>query len=113
MPFYNVGLDEATAMHLDRYITEKVISVISKEIDKKEWSDEAILLLKSYQNELTLGIKDLGILYNRHTEQLAKIYKIIDGDIEKARTRLELSIDPVKLLEERVAHLEQRIQRKD
>ena len=109
--FYQVGLDETTALHLDRYITEKVLSVISLEIDKEKWSDESILLLKTYQNELRAGIKDLGILHNRHTEQLAKIYEIVTGDIETAKIRLELSNNPVQLLEERVAHLEKRLEK--
>jgi hypothetical protein len=110
MPIYNLGLSETTARHLDRYVTEKILEVISKSIDKKEWADDPILLLATYQNELRAGIKDLGILHNRHTEQLAEIYNIIDQDFERAKTRLEANGNPVKLLEDRIFQLEKQIQ---
>jgi hypothetical protein len=111
MPFYKVGLDEATAMQLDRYIKEKVISIVSQEINKDEWDKDSILLLKSYQNELRQGIKDLWIQFDRHTEQLTATYKIVTGDNQTAKTSLELSTCPLKLLEERITQLEKRIQR--
>lgn len=110
MPIYNLGLNETTSKHLDRYVTEKVLEVLSKAIDKKEWADDPILLLSTYQNELRAGIKDLGILHNRHTDQLAEIYKIVDEDFERAKTRLEVNNNPVKLLEDRVFQLEKQIQ---
>jgi len=104
--FSSMNLDEATAMKLDRYVGEKVISVVSKEIDKEKWSDESILLLKSYQNEIRQSIKDLWIKFDRHNELILEIKNKINPQV---LTSLELSNDPVKILEDRVRQLEKTI----
>ena len=106
MPISKLELSEATTMLLDRYIREKVILVVSQQIDKSEWSDEPILILKSYQNQMRQDIKDLWIQFDRHTERLTEIEKKITL---KGLTSLELSADPITILEERVKRLESRM----
>ena len=88
MPMRSLGLSDESSMQLDRYVKEKVIAVVSKEINKDEWGDDPILLLKSYQNQMRADIKDLWIQWDRHTEEINKIKKTkgvkifaISGDI--------------------------------
>ena len=106
MPISSLELSESTTMLLDRYIREKVILVVSQQIDKSEWSDEPILILKSYQNQMRQDIKDLWIQFDRHTEQLVEIKKKISPQV---LTSLELSADPMTILEERIKRLESRM----
>ena len=110
MPISKLELSEATTMLLDRYIREKVILVVSQQIDKSEWSDEPILILKSYQNQMRQDIKDLWIQFDRHAERLTDIEKKITL---KGLTSLELSADPMKILEVRIKRLEARMPNDD
>jgi len=110
MPISKLELSEATTMLLDRYIREKVILVVSQQIDKSDWSDEPILILKSYQNQMRQDIKDLWIQFDRHTERLTEIEKKITL---KGLTSLELSADPMTILEERIKRLEARMPNDD
>ena len=96
MPMRSLGLSDESSMQLDRYVKEKVIAVVSKEINKDEWGDDPILLLKSYQNQMRADIKDLWIQWDRHTEEIKKIKKRITSEV---LTSLELSDDPITLLE--------------
>jgi len=110
MPISKLELSEATTMLLDRYIREKVILVVSQQIDKSDWSDEPILILKSYQNQMRQDIKDLWIQFDRHAERLTDIEKKITL---KGLTSLELSADPMKILEVRIKRLEARMPNDD
>ena len=110
MPMRSLGLSDESSMQLDRYVKEKVIAVVSKEINKDEWGDDPILLLKSYQNQMRADIKDLWIQWDRHTEEIKKIKKRITSEV---LTSLELSDDPITLLEKRITLLEKRIPNKD
>ena len=110
MPISSLELSESTTMLLDRYIREKVILVVSQQIDKSEWSDEPLLILKSYQNQMRQDIKDLWIHLDRHAKRLSEIEKKITL---KDLTSLELSADPMKILEERIKRLEARMPNDD
>ena len=110
MPISKLELSEATTMLLDRYIREKVILVVSQQIDKSDGSDEPILILKSYQNQMRQDIKDLWIQFDRHAERLTDIEKKITL---KGLTSLELSADPMKILEVRIKRLEARMPNDD
>ena len=110
MPMRSLGLSDESSMQLDRYVKEKVIAVVSKEINKDEWGDDPILLLKSYQNQMRADIKDLWIQWDRHTEEIKKIKKRITSEV---LTALKLSDDPITLLEKRITLLEKRIPNKD
>ena len=110
MPISSLELSESTTMLLDRYIREKVILVVSQQIDKSDWSDEPILILKSYQNQMRQDIKDLWIQFDRHAERLTDIEKKITL---KGLTSLELSADPMKILEVRIKRLEARMPNDD
>ena len=55
-------------------------------------------------------IKDLWIQWDRHTEEIKKIKKRITSEV---LTSLELSDDPITLLEKRITLLEKRIPNKD
>jgi hypothetical protein len=110
MPIRSLGLSDESSMQLDRYVKEKVIAVVSKEINKDEWGDDPILLLKSYQNQMRADIKDLWIQWDRHTEEINKIKKRITSEV---LTSLELSDDPIRVLEARISRLERRIPNKE
>ena len=110
MPISSLELSEATTMLLDRYIREKVILVVSQQIDKSEWSDEPLLILKSYQNQMRQDIKDLWIHLDRHAKRLSEIEKKL---ILKDLTSLELSADPMTILEEQIKRLEARMPNDD
>jgi len=106
MPISSLELSEATTMLLDRYIREKVILVVSQQIDKSDWGDEPLLILKSYQNQMRQDIKDLWIQFDRHAERLAEVEKKLTL---KGLTSLEISADPIKILEERMKRVESRM----
>ena len=106
MPISSLELSEATTMLLDRYIREKVILVVSQQIDKSDWGDEPLLILKSYQNQMRQDIKDLWIQFDRHAERLTEVEKKITL---KGLTSLELSADPIKIMEERIKRVESRM----
>ena len=106
MPISSLELSEATTMLLDRYIREKVILVVSQQIDKSDWGDDPLLILKSYQNQMRQDIKDLWIQFDRHAERITEVEKKLTL---KGLTSLEISADPIKIMEERINRVESKL----